>query len=352
MSCFITENISAQCAMNASAYYGEMLPSNGCASNTAYNTFGPGQYFQMPVLMGGSYTISTCGESINTQITGYEGTNYASSIFYNDDNGPECNSTQASVTFTPNFTDYTRVMVSENNCLAGGSSSITVNVRQNNNLSFTSSSSAMCSGDTRTLTATPDYAPGGPTGSGDPGTFTGTGVSGNTFTAPTPLTASAVYTITYTFGNCSTTQDIIVYKTPAANAGPNAEICANSTVLQATPADAGIGAWTIISGPGNLTNPSSPTSTLNGLSPGSSTTLEWTVTNGPCSVSDQVVVSVASPIDVTVGQVGPTLSANNSGATYQWVDCDNGNAPITGATSQSFTPSNSGNYAVIITEGG
>ncbi len=39
-------------------------------------------------------------------------------------------------------------------------------------------------------------------------------------------------------------------------------------------------------------------------------------------------------------------------ATYQWVDCDNGNATIEGATERTFTPESSGNYAVEITVAG
>ena len=53
--------------------------------------------------------------------------------------------------------------------------------------------------------------------------------------------------------------------------------------------------------------------------------------------------------DLTVDLVGNTLRANQDGATYQWIDCDNGMLPIEGATGQSFTPTvNEGNYAVEI----
>lgn len=54
-------------------------------------------------------------------------------------------------------------------------------------------------------------------------------------------------------------------------------------------------------------------------------------------------------IDLSVTQAEHTLTANASNATYQWIDCDNSNAPISGATSQSYTPISTGNYAVEIT---
>ncbi|WMI70224.1 LamG-like jellyroll fold domain-containing protein [Mangrovimonas sp. YM274] len=47
-----------------------------------------------------------------------------------------------------------------------------------------------------------------------------------------------------------------------------------------------------------------------------------------------------------------TLTAAQTGATYQWVDCDNDNAVLDGATAQTFTPEASGNYAVEITVDG
>lgn len=58
----------------------------------------------------------------------------------------------------------------------------------------------------------------------------------------------------------------------------------------------------------------------------------------------------AEPYVTRMGQ--KTLKANTSNASYQWVDCDNGYASIAGATSQSFTPSVNGNYAVIVSQGG
>ncbi len=43
------------------------------------------------------------------------------------------------------------------------------------------------------------------------------------------------------------------------------------------------------------------------------------------------------------------ITANESNAQYQWVDCDNNFAPIVGETGQTFTATANGNYAVIVT---
>lgn len=53
-------------------------------------------------------------------------------------------------------------------------------------------------------------------------------------------------------------------------------------------------------------------------------------------------------INTNVINNDPTLVADQFGTLYQWIDCDNNNAPIAGATSQSFTPTQNGNYAVIL----
>ncbi len=42
------------------------------------------------------------------------------------------------------------------------------------------------------------------------------------------------------------------------------------------------------------------------------------------------------------------VASTDSMASYQWVDCDNNNEPITGATNSSFIPESSGNYAVEV----
>lgn len=49
----------------------------------------------------------------------------------------------------------------------------------------------------------------------------------------------------------------------------------------------------------------------------------------------------------TVSQNGAVLTADQAGASYQWVNCA-GYVPINGANSQSFTPTSNGDYAVVL----
>lgn len=56
-------------------------------------------------------------------------------------------------------------------------------------------------------------------------------------------------------------------------------------------------------------------------------------------------------VDTSLTQSSNTLMANASGATYQWVNCADGQTLI-GETNRSFTASQSGSFAVEITENG
>jgi hypothetical protein len=70
-----------------------------------------------------------------------------------------------------------------------------------------------------------------------------------------------------------------------------------------------------------------------------------------CDSSVTVTLTIEAEIDVTVSNVATTLTANQAGATYQWLDCDNGNAEISNETNQSYTATVNGNYAVVVTVG-
>jgi Ig-like domain CHU_C associated/PKD domain/Secretion system C-terminal sorting domain len=320
-----TTTLAAGGCTRSSFYYGEILPNSGCGTFTQTTGFGPGYYFRVPVLQGGCYTVSTCGASTNLQVGAFQGSATTNPFAYNDDSGPDCSGAQASIVMVPTFTDYANVDVRENNCQLGGSASITVKLRQNNNLSFTSASSDMCQGQVRALTSTPARVTASPQpGSGDVGTFSGTGVVGTNFTGPTPSGSSSSYTLTYTFGYCSTTQAINVFRNPTtANAGSGQTICAASTNISANTPTYGTGTWSVVSGSATITSPGSTATTVTGIAPGTSVTLRWTITNGPCtaSTSDIVITRINPP---SPSAAGPDQNVCSTSATMS------GNVPAVG----------------------
>jgi hypothetical protein len=67
---------------------------------------------------------------------------------------------------------------------------------------------------------------------------------------------------------------------------------------------------------------------------------------------DSIVQLTLQVADTAVTQLQATLTAAQTGATYQWVDCGNNYAAITNATAQSYTATTNGSYAVIISWNG
>lgn len=70
-----------------------------------------------------------------------------------------------------------------------------------------------------------------------------------------------------------------------------------------------------------------------------------------CEVQD-VYNAQLNSTDFTLTQTGTLLTANQIGANYQWLDCDNNYTWVLGETNQAFTPSVTGNYAVEINMSG
>jgi hypothetical protein len=67
------------------------------------------------------------------------------------------------------------------------------------------------------------------------------------------------------------------------------------------------------------------------------------------------VLTINLTVDTVNLTVSPTFggfTAQATGATFQWLDCNNGLATVSGATNASFTPSVSGSYAVAVTQNG
>jgi len=113
--------------------------------------------------------------------------------------------------------------------------------------------------------------------------------------------------------------------------------------------------WTNIVNGGVYSGATTPNLSLTGLNTTFNNRFYRCVVSVDCGLSSTSgvgILFVGSP-DTTVSVNGITLNGVNvPGATYQWLDCGNGFAPISGATSFSYTPTTNGNYALQITRNG
>lgn len=75
------------------------------------------------------------------------------------------------------------------------------------------------------------------------------------------------------------------------------------------------------------------------------------LTGNPCSSSATLNLTITPSItNLNVVPIGPNLTASQSNMNYQWIDCAT-NLPIAGETNQTFTPTVTGEYAVILSLG-
>jgi hypothetical protein len=233
------------------------------------------------------------------------------------------------VAFTPLSTDtYTVTGTDANGC--SDTAQITVTINALPNVTANASATSVCQGSQVTLT-----------GSGAASYTWDNGVTNGVAFAPTSTTT---YTVTGTDANgCSDTAQITV----TVNALPNVTANASATSVcqgsQVTLTGSGAASYTWDNG------------VTNGVAFAPTSTTTYTVTgtdaNG-CSDTAQITVTVNPLPNVSVSNNANTLTANQAGAAYQWIDCNNNNAPISGAINQSFTPTTGGSYAVVVTLNG
>ncbi len=216
--------------------------------------------------------------------------------------------------------------------LAGGcSASTTTTITVNTNPIVTANSFNICQGGLDTL-----FAAGATSFAWSPpiGLSATTGVM--VIANPTTTTS---YTVTGTTGSCSGTAlaTVTINSTPedsiSAN-GPTTFCNGNSVILTASAGD------------NYLWNTSEITSSI--LVTNSGTYSVQVTNNNGCSATSSITITVDALPDVTISITGITITANQSSAAYQWVDCNNNFAYVPGETGQNFTPSVNGNYAVIV----
>jgi PKD repeat protein len=159
------------------------------------------------------------------------------------------------------------------------------------------------------------------------GTPAGGSWSGPNITAGGVFTSSGpgIFPVTYTYtnGNGCTNSDVaqvtVFEETTVSNAGPDQDLCGTVVSMAANLPVIGTGAWSQVSGPNTatITAPANPTTTMTGLIPGTYI-FRWTISNGPCSSSDNVTVLILpGPTSANAGidqalclSANATLTAN------------------------------------------
>jgi hypothetical protein len=82
-------------------------------------------------------------------------------------------------------------------------------------------------------------------------------------------------------------------------------------------------------------------------------TATWTLTNqSGCDSLVTLDLTINSVSDINTSTNGLTISADNSDASYVWLDCNDNYSIIPGETGQSYTATANGNYAVQLAENG
>ncbi len=84
----------------------------------------------------------------------------------------------------------------------------------------------------------------------------------------------------------------------------------------------------------------------------SNNTATFTFTGGAATGCDSIVTLdlTVNTVDVGTTVASNVITADATGAAYQWLDCDNGMSTISGETNATFTPTQNGNYAVEVTQ--
>ncbi|KAB1062082.1 T9SS type A sorting domain-containing protein [Salibacter halophilus] len=168
--------------------------------------------------------------------------------------------------------------------------------------------------------------------------------NGSTDSTRNNLNVNTTHNVTVTDGNgCQATESFTIFEPEelqieTTNINSNAG-CENQIGLVAIDAVGGTEPYSYSWSNG------ATGSAISGLSGGN-----YTVTVTDKNGCQQVESYRIYDIDVSVTNLSPTLVANLSGATYQWINCDTG-TPVDGATSSTFTPEDNGSYAVVISSG-
>ncbi len=138
------------------------------------------------------------------------------------------------------------------------------------------------------------------------------------------------------------------------NANFNVSFNGNTLTYQWQEGTNGGTTWTDITNGGVYSGATTTNLTLSGVTGSFNNRFYRCIATESCGLSltsgTGILFVTTADTSVTVNQ--HILIANATTALYQWLDCNNGLSPITGATAKQFIPSVPGSYAVIVTKNG
>jgi hypothetical protein len=117
-------------------------------------------------------------------------------------------------------------------------------------------------------------------------------------------------------------------KCDGTNAGPDQVVFNTSTFTMAATLVSGTGLWTIESGSANITNPTSPTTTVTGVPFGTTVNLRWTQTSGACVDFDFVSITNSSSRNTDLPNPDPNIVTAPSGTLVIPMDSLNYNSGL------------------------
>jgi subtilisin family serine protease len=278
-----------------------------------------------------SVLISTCGSAMDTYIHLLNASGNV--ITFNDDDGPNCSGTPASMKLAvlPNTVYY---VVAEGYNTTTGTFNIIINQIDNPVLTATISAggpTTFCAGGSVILTSS---------------SATGNVWSNGATTQSINVSTAGNYNVTVTNGNgCSATSNSTLVTvnalpaTPTISASGSTTFCAGGSVI-----------LTSSSATGNVWSNGATTQSINVSTAGN---YSVTVTNGNgCSATSNSTLVTVNALPAT-----PTISGSGSttfcagGSVILTSSSATGNVWSNGATTQSITVSTAGNYSVTVTNG-
>ncbi len=239
--------------------------------------------------------------------------------------------TTASITNSPSSSATYTVTYTLSGC---PSTMETVTITVNETPTVTVNDAIICLGNSAILIATPSAAGGSYLWSPNGETTPSVSVSPS---------LTSTYSVAYTLNGCSSAvvnSSITVNETPTLSITNDAICLGSSGTVSATPSTTGGSYLWSLGGETTASITNSPSSSA-------TYTVVYTLNGCPSAMETATITVSATPI-VAISELNNVITAQQSNALYQWIDCNNVNSIINGETNQSYTPMINGNYAVEV----